>query len=75
LGAVERVAPATVLAGLLTRLDDPGGAQRAVTPGAPADLVLLRVSLFEALAAPDAELVAATLIEGRIVAGDEVVRA
>jgi hypothetical protein len=38
-----------------------------VAAGSPADLVLLRVPLAEALAAPSADLVATTLIDGAIV--------
>ncbi|MCW2608445.1 MAG: amidohydrolase 3, partial [Frankiales bacterium] len=53
----ERVPVSTALAGLLSPLDDPGGAPRRVRPGAPADLVLLSVPLAEALAEPDAGLV------------------
>jgi hypothetical protein len=42
-------------------------ADRRVAAGSPADLVLLRVPLAEALAAPSADLVAATLIDGAVV--------
>jgi len=65
----ERVSVATALDGLLSRLDDPGGTPRRVAPGEPADLVLLRTPLAEALHNPDAGLVAMTLIGGRVVHG------
>jgi hypothetical protein len=39
-------------------------ASRRVAAGCPADLVLLRVPVTRALAAPSADLVAATLISG-----------
>lgn len=49
LGPEERVSPRTALAGYLT---DEDFRPRRVTVGAPADLVLLRCSLQEALASP-----------------------
>jgi predicted amidohydrolase YtcJ len=66
LGLAERLAPAHALAGYLSSPADPGGSPRAVTPGSAADLVLLRVPLAEALRAPAAGLVAATLIGGTV---------
>ncbi|MEU6372603.1 amidohydrolase family protein [Streptomyces sp. NPDC046909] len=69
LGPDERVAAATVLDGLLSALHDPGGPPRQVAPGLPADLVLLDRPLGEALRAPDAGQVRATLIAGRVVHG------
>ncbi|MFJ8023532.1 amidohydrolase family protein [Streptomyces sp. NPDC096311] len=45
----------------------PGGARRRIAPGSPADLVQLHVPRAEALAQPSADLVAATLITGRVV--------
>ena len=66
-GPAERLTPAQALAGYVSPPDDPGAAPRRVTAGSPADLVLLRVPLAEALAAPSADLVAATLIDGAIV--------
>jgi predicted amidohydrolase YtcJ len=66
LGPAERVAPQQVLDGLLTPLADPGGAPRRVTVGSPADLCLLRVPLAEALSAPDAGFVVATVFAGRL---------
>ena len=41
MGADEQLAPERALALFLGPLDDPGGASRRVTPGAPADLCLL----------------------------------
>jgi predicted amidohydrolase YtcJ len=61
----ERVTPRRALDGLLTPLDDPGGAPRRVTVGVPADLCLLHVPLAEALSAPEAGVVAVTLCDGR----------
>ncbi|MER5990706.1 amidohydrolase family protein [Streptomyces viridosporus] len=65
LGAGERVPPATALAGYLCAHDEPGGTPRRVFPGAPADLVLLRTPLDQALAEPDAGAVAAVWRCGR----------
>lgn len=56
-GADEPVPAAVVLAGYLSRPEDPGGAPRRVAVGEPADLCLLHVPLREALAAPSADLV------------------
>jgi len=67
IGPAERLAPAQALAGYMTRPDGPGAAARRVAARSPADLVLLRVCLAEALATPSAALVAATLIGGAIV--------
>lgn len=67
LGAGERVAPAQALGLFLTPDDDPGGRPRRVAAGADADLCLLRVGLADALRAPDASLVAATIVAGRVV--------
>ena len=63
----ERVAPAVALDLFLGDPANPGGPPRRVTPGARADLCLLRVPLRDALAAPDAGHVAVTLVAGRIV--------
>jgi predicted amidohydrolase YtcJ len=68
IGPAERLTPAKALAGYLSPPDAPGTAPRTVAAGSPADLVLLRVPLAEAHAAPSADLVAATLIDGAIVA-------
>jgi predicted amidohydrolase YtcJ len=67
LGAGEAVAPASALALWLGGFDDPGGPPRRVTVGAPADLCLLTEPLADALAEPDAERVAATLLGGELV--------
>ena len=45
----------------------PGGAARRVEVGTPADLCLLKTPLREALAAPTADVVRATLIGGRLI--------
>jgi predicted amidohydrolase YtcJ len=66
LAPTERVTPRQSLDGLLAPLDDPGGVPRRIAAGAPADLCLLRVPLEAALSAPDAGLVAATIIGGRL---------
>jgi len=63
----ERLSRRQALAGYLGKPDDPGGVPRRVAVGAPADLVLLRVPLAEALARPSADLVAATLIGGSVI--------
>ncbi|GAB3760799.1 putative amidohydrolase YtcJ [Nocardioides ginsengisegetis] len=67
LGADERVAADVALRGMLSALDNPGGPPRAITVGAPADLVVLDRPLVEALEAPDKGCVRLTLISGRIV--------
>jgi predicted amidohydrolase YtcJ len=67
IGPAERLTPAQALAGYLSPPDAPGAAPRRVAAGSPADLVLLRAPLAEALAAPSADLVAATLIAGAVV--------
>jgi predicted amidohydrolase YtcJ len=66
IGAAERLTPAQALAGYLSPPDAPGAAPRRVATGCQADLVLLHASLAESLAAPSADLVAATLIDGSI---------
>lgn len=69
LGPEERIRPKAALDLYLGRPDDPGGPPRPVAVGEPADLCLLNVTLAEALAAPTAEHVRATLIGGEIVWG------
>jgi predicted amidohydrolase YtcJ len=64
IGPGERISGSQAIAGYLSHPDQPGGPARPVTVGSPADLVLLRVPLAEALAAPSADLVAATFIKG-----------
>jgi predicted amidohydrolase YtcJ len=66
IGRAEGLTPAQALAGYLSRPDAPGAAPRRVAVGSPADLALLGVPLADALAAPSADLVAATLIDGSI---------
>jgi predicted amidohydrolase YtcJ len=68
IGLAERLTPCQALAGYLSPPDAPGVAPGRVAVGSPADLVLLRVPLADAHAAPSADLVAATLINGEIVA-------
>ena len=65
-GAAERLTGRGALHAYLGSPGDPGGAPRLIAPGAPADLVLLRVPRAEALARPSAGLVAATVIAGAI---------
>jgi predicted amidohydrolase YtcJ len=66
-GADERLGARRALDAYLGPPGAPGGAPRRVTPGAPADLVLLRAPLADALARPAADLVAATLVAGSVV--------
>ena len=65
-GAAERLTARRALEAYLGAPGDPGGPPRPIAPGAPADLVLLRVSRTEALARPSADLVAATVIAGAV---------
>jgi predicted amidohydrolase YtcJ len=64
IGPAERIAACQALSGYLSRPDQPAGPARPLTTGSPANLVLLRVPLAEALAAPSADLVATTFIGG-----------
>lgn len=66
LGPAERVSPEAALALYLGRGVDPGGPARRVAVDADADLCLLTAPLREALQAPAAERVRATLVDGRI---------
>ncbi|MCW2720728.1 amidohydrolase family protein [Pseudonocardia sp.] len=68
-GPAERLTPAIALDAYLAPADNPGGPPRRVRPGEPADLVLLDAPLRDALTAPHADSVRATLIGGRIVHG------
>jgi predicted amidohydrolase YtcJ len=61
----ERLTPRQALAGYLGPARSPGAAAQHVRAGAPADLVLLRASLREVLAALDADLVRLSIIGGR----------
>ncbi|HEX3916715.1 MAG TPA: amidohydrolase family protein [Caulobacteraceae bacterium] len=67
LGLGERVAAAEALALYLGPASDPGGGARRVEVGVPADLCLLATPLAEALGAPSADAVRATLIDGAVV--------
>ncbi len=66
LGAAERVAPQTVLRGLLAPLEDPGGPPRRVAVGQPADLLLLDRPLPDALAEPSRDAVRLTMVGGEV---------
>lgn len=68
-GPAERLTSAAALNAYLAPAADPGGPPRQISPGMPADLVLLDRPLDDALAAPNAEAVRATLIGGRTVHG------
>jgi predicted amidohydrolase YtcJ len=67
LGTAERVSAAQALGLYLGSPQDPGGPQRRISVGAPADLCLLRIPLAAMPDAPEASLVRATLISGRLV--------
>jgi predicted amidohydrolase YtcJ len=67
LGAAERVSAAEALSLYLGASVAPGRAPRRVQAGAAADLCLLKTPSAEALDAPSAELVAATMVDGRFV--------
>jgi predicted amidohydrolase YtcJ len=69
IGPAERLTPRHAIASYLSQPDHPGGSARPLNSGSPADLVLLRAPLAEALAAPSADLVAATMIGGIIASG------
>jgi predicted amidohydrolase YtcJ len=60
----ERITAHQALAGYLSSPDRPAGPARPLAAGSPADLVLLSVPVAEALAAPSADLVAATVTGG-----------
>ena len=70
IGPAERVSAGRALVAYLGAQDDPGGPRRTVHVGAPADLVVLRVPLSEALRAPDRDAVRAVFIGGDRVAAD-----
>jgi predicted amidohydrolase YtcJ len=67
LGQSERVGAAEALAMYLGPPESPGAAPRRIEIGMIADLCLLKTPLREALAAPAADVVGATLIGGRLV--------
>ena len=68
LGAGERLAATRALELFLGPAAAPGGPPRRVEAGTPADLCLLRLPLEEALRAPSAEVVRATIRRGAVVA-------
>jgi hypothetical protein len=67
IGLDERIAPRAALDLFLGPLDQPGGRPRRVAPGVTADLCLLKAPLAEALGALSCDLVAATVVDGRLV--------
>ncbi|HEY1752626.1 MAG TPA: amidohydrolase family protein [Caulobacteraceae bacterium] len=67
LGTGEAVDAATALSLYLGDPAAPGGPERRVEVGAAADLCLLRTPLADALAAPGAERIRATVIAGKVV--------
>ncbi|MFL5296397.1 MAG: amidohydrolase family protein [Phenylobacterium sp.] len=67
LGAGEALSAQAALSLYLGDFARPGGAPRRVAVGAPADLCLLRLPLTQALRTPEAGLVAATLVGGRLI--------
>ncbi len=69
LGSDERVSPEVALRMYLDAPAGPGHRLRRVEVGARADLCLLGTPLRQALDSPGAELVRATLIEGKVVYG------
>ncbi|MFC4470309.1 amidohydrolase family protein [Streptomyces xiangluensis] len=71
LGPGERLTPAQALEGYLSTARRPGDSPQRIHPGTPADLVLLRAPMPQALLLLDAELVRLVLIGGRPVAGDD----
>jgi predicted amidohydrolase YtcJ len=72
LGGEEAVSPLAALGLYLGAQDNPGGPVRRVMQGAIADLCLLRCELAEALVAPSAANVAATIVGGRVIWGGTV---
>lgn len=67
LGPAERISARAALGLFLGASDHPGGAERTVAVGHPADLCLLRVPLATALAQLTAENVAATVCAGQVI--------
>ncbi|MFF7944684.1 amidohydrolase family protein [Nocardia gamkensis] len=64
--SAERLTAGRALRAYLGSPDDPGGPPRRLRAGAPADLVVLAVPLAQALSAPTADNVRATVIDGHI---------
>jgi predicted amidohydrolase YtcJ len=60
LGQGERLEPHGALALFLSGVADPGGPPRAIRPGVPAELCLLRASLAECVGSPSREMVRGT---------------
>jgi predicted amidohydrolase YtcJ len=67
LGAEERIDGSTAVRCFLGPADFPGGPPRTLAPGGPADICVLRAPLGDALDALSSDLVAATLVGGRLV--------
>ncbi|HEY0807788.1 MAG TPA: amidohydrolase family protein, partial [Pseudonocardiaceae bacterium] len=63
-GPAERLTAQAALDAYLAPPANPGGQPTRIAPGAPADLVLLNAPLADVLAAPSAEAVRMTLIDG-----------
>jgi predicted amidohydrolase YtcJ len=66
-GESERVSTAQALRGYLSSPRDPGGPERLIAPGAPADLALLDRSVAAALADPAQVRVQLTAVGGSVV--------
>ncbi len=69
-GPGERITFARALDAYLAPPDDPGGPPRRISPGLPADLVVLQSPLAQAARLPDP--VRAVLVNGTIAAGKEL---
>jgi hypothetical protein len=69
IGRGERVTAGRALVAYLGAPERPGGPRRRVHVGGPADLVMLRVPVTEALRAPSHEVVRAVIIGGELVFG------
>lgn len=67
LGEEERIAARDALGLYLTAASDPGGSERRIAVGAPADLCLLATPLSTALNAPSAIQVRATIAGGEVI--------
>ncbi|HEY2659474.1 MAG TPA: amidohydrolase family protein [Caulobacteraceae bacterium] len=67
LGEAERLSARAALALYVDEPAAPGRVRRRVAPGAEADLCLLKAPMCEVLTQPDADLVAATVLGGRII--------
>jgi predicted amidohydrolase YtcJ len=67
----ERVSTRAALRGYLSRAEEPGGPERRVAAGSPADLALLDRPLAAALAGPRDVTVRATFVGGRLLAAGD----